>query len=351
MISEDDEWDEEYERKFAVRWLTNLISWLHAQELDGTLLDRATGLLAISSGSSASGDYIRSFKFSLPDNSTFTVDIRDGSINSSAQDVLVGIQTWGSASILAQLIASSPEKYFPPSSQPQRLRVLELGAGTGLVSLAAAHTLKTREPPPDIVASDHDTVVIDNLRSNITRNAPIHNDVHLSASLLDWQSFLAPVKSGDEIKRSPSNGPLFDEPFDVILGADIVYEAHQAFWIKATVAALLRRPEEAALPTPPETGTVVSNARFHLVIPLRATHEGETASVLATFPPLKTPAARKTSLSSSPRTAGASSDNELDFPSLPPTLTLAMIHSEEIEPKDRRRPMKYFRCEIGWAYL
>jgi predicted nicotinamide N-methyase len=277
------------------------------------------------------------------------VDIRDGSINSSSQDVLLGVQTWGSASILAQLIASSPQAYLPlASSQP--LRVLELGAGTGLVSLAAARILENRvDMSAEIVASDHDLTVIDNLRSNITRNSPYGSQLELSAVQLDWQSFLTPVNALDE-SSSESSSPLppretpFDDQFDVIFGADIVYEPHQAFWIKATVSALLKRPRARCASNEP--AEIASDSRFHLVIPLRETHESESASVLATFPLLKHGKCGSSGWSS---LNGNETHEVLAPPAL--TLTLATIRTEEIEPQDRRRPMRYLRCEIGWAYL
>lgn len=348
----DDEWNEEYERKFAVRWLTNAICWLHRREAESTLVDRATALLAICSGSSASGEHIRSFKFILPNDSAFTVNIRDGSINSSSTDVLVGVQTWGSAPTLAQMMSSSPDQYLPTTSR--LLRVLELGAGTGLVSLAAGRIIEScNDPSAYIVASDYDTTVIENLRSNIARNPPFPDELKLVVSRLDWQDFIIPVnsdkKEGDSSPpvRAIPHDPPFDDQFDVILGADIVYEPHQASWIKAVVSALLRRPDENGLSPTPEAGTVASGSRFHLIIPLRATHEDESASVLATFPPLKS------IISEEP--AGILSDDEAPQSKhtapVPPTLTLAMLSSEEIEPNDRRRPMKYFRCEIGWAYM
>lgn len=344
----DDERDEEYERKFAVRWLTNLISLLHAKEVDDALLSRASGLLAICSGSSASGDYIRSFRFTLPTGSCISVDVRDGSINSSSQDVLVGVQTWGSASILAQLIVSSPGAYLPLASC-EPLRVLELGAGTGLVSLAAARILENRaDMPAEIIASDYDLTVMDNLRSNIARNSPYRNLLELSPVQLDWQSFLNPVNAlGEDPLESRSPLPPRDtpieHPFDVIFGADIVYEPHQAYWIKATVSALLKRPSAPCVSN--ELGEIASDSRFHLVIPLRETHESESASVLTTFPLLKRGKCgnRWSSLN----------DNETCEVLAPPplALTLATIRMEGLEPKDRGRPMGYLRYEIGWAYL
>ena len=311
-----------------MRWLTNLISFLHAKNTDDALLNRASGLLAICSGSSASGDHLRSFQFTSPSGSSVSVDIRDGSINSSSQDVHLGVQTWGSASVLAQLIASRPDTYLPVVSS-RLLRVLELGAGTGLISLATAKVLGNRpDTPAEIIASDHDQAVIDNLRSNIARNSPYGSHVKLSAMQLDWQSFLTPMNTRDESYQEstppiPPCDALLDHQFDVIFGADVVYEPHQAFWIKATVSSLLRRPHAQTVPKAP--GEIASDSRFHLVIPLRATHEPESASVFATFPRLKCGNDDNGSKGKSYNDHAA-----CEMPLL--TLALAMIHNEELEP-------------------
>ena len=327
--------------------ISSLVS-LHKEVTNSALLDRAGGLLAICSGSSASGDHTRTFQFSLPTGSLVSVDVRDGSINSSSQDVLLGVQTWGSASVLARLIASSPQTYLPPSSQP--IRVLELGAGTGLVSLVATKILDNRgDTPAEIIASDHDLLVIDNLRSNIARNSPYGSHLRLSAIQLDWQSFLIPTNTPDRCSTEygsppPRDAPL-DQHFDVIFGADVVYEPHQAFWIKAAVSALLRRPHTQSVPE--ESSEIASDSRFHLVIPLRATHERESASVFATFPPLKC----KNSTGTNRQSSLNGSETRGTAIRLPPTLTLAMVRMEELEPNDRQHPMRYLLCEIGWAYM
>lgn len=69
--------------------------------------------------------------------------------------------------------------------------------------------------------------------------------------------------------------PPFDKPFDVIFGADIVYELSHASLVHDVVERLLRRPSYG-LDLPP--------AYFHLIMPLRPTHADEATSVDKTFP-------------------------------------------------------------------
>jgi len=68
---------------------------------------------------------------------------------------------------------------------------------------------------------------------------------------------------------------VFESPFDLILGADIIYESQHALWIKSCLTKLLRKPSST---TPSDI-----NPTFHLVIPLRATHVVESNTIEQVF--------------------------------------------------------------------
>ncbi|KIK12859.1 hypothetical protein PISMIDRAFT_646660 [Pisolithus microcarpus 441] len=152
------------------------------------------------------------------------------------------------------------------------LCVLELGAGTGLVSLTAAKVLVASSAKMDcratVVATDFYPSVLNNLRANIDKNFPgdpSDGAVTITSHFLDWS----------KLSAMPSVPELLSEPFDVIFGADIVYEADHAIWIKKCLERLLRCPSvPAACPLA---------STFHLVIPLRPTHLLEAGSIEATF--------------------------------------------------------------------
>ncbi|TFK78946.1 hypothetical protein K466DRAFT_592630, partial [Polyporus arcularius HHB13444] len=119
----------------------------------------------------------------------------------------------------------------------------------------------------EVVASDYHPLVLDNLRYNTEANFSYGTPsiVSLSACALDWSDY-------SPTAPSPA-GPPFDEPFDLILGADVIYEHTHALWIRDCVAALLRRPIAGL------------NPRFHLVMPLRPTHAVESRDVQNVFLP------------------------------------------------------------------
>lgn len=83
--------------------------------------------------------------------------------------------------------------------------------------------------------------------------------------------------TGDYVKVRGSKAPigagwvslLQKESFDLIIGADIVYEREHAVWVRSCVERFLRRPD----------GRGDEGGKFHLVVPLRGTHVGEVGCV------------------------------------------------------------------------
>ncbi|KAF9496497.1 hypothetical protein BDN71DRAFT_1589008 [Pleurotus eryngii] len=283
---------DDFERSYALRWLTCLIAQLDDPGEDqevaneaGISLDRreiliqeAASLLAVCSGTAGAGSFVREFNFTSSYSSspslaaeavsTVKVQLRDVPLDNHDYGS-VGAQTWGGACVLSTEIAESPSKFGLLSSCDQ-LRVLELGAGTGLVSLTVAKVLEPRDKMAYVLASDFFPSVLSNLGSNIRLNFPDlqpSDPTQIEAGFLDWSQY--------QSLSSASQHPPFDQPFDLIVGADIIYEDKHAEWIKRCLEILLKRPSAGGhAPTP----------KFHLVIPLRRTHEDESHSVEVVFP-------------------------------------------------------------------
>ncbi|KAL4251187.1 hypothetical protein ABKN59_004951 [Abortiporus biennis] len=213
------------------------------------LIEDAAAILAICAGSASAGTISR----------TFNQDFSS-----------VGAQTWGGARVLAEMIIGSPRTFGIElrGSTASPIRILELGAGTGLVSLATGKLFQAhsaRSIPATIIASDFNPAVLANLQHNIDINFTAlsgPSPTNIFARALDWSTF--PSSSSIHVP--------FDTPFDVIFGADIIYEAEHAAWIKNCVRVLLRHPLNS-FDTP----------QFHLVVPLRPTHTAELRSIEETF--------------------------------------------------------------------
>jgi hypothetical protein len=244
-------------------------------EIDGIyaqILQDASEVLALFSCPSSTKSLSRSFIFRLGttqrdargiDFPPFVqVDLQDISIDS--QDFSsVGNQTWGSSCILAELIALSPSEYLPSAYRRSSVKVLELGAGTGLVSLTVAKVLESFPTlSGEVVATDFHPSVLGNLRENVRGNFPTESSI-LSVQPLDWSWF---------VKK---NQPRVDYGrFDLIIGADIIYELDHAVWIKSCVETCLLKPEGEDLQDQPS---------FHMIIPLRRTHKKELGTVERVF--------------------------------------------------------------------
>lgn len=278
-----------FERTYVVQWLTALISRTgHLSEEVAnweSVIQHAAGLLAIYAGAASAG--IRSRIFAFPSRRTQKTEIVKVQINDLPLDnqdySSVGAQTWGGACLLADIIVTSPREFGLVPRRKRDLRVLELGAGTGLVGLAAGRLLLASGVPSKVVTTDFHPTVLKNLRDNIALNSPPSEAaVSVSAHFLDWSTF--------SVSASEERTPPFDDAFDVIYGADIIYELEHAKWIKACVETLLRKPSRddtevpSSLSSPQDDSHTATNPRFHLAIPSRSTHAAESRTVEDTFP-------------------------------------------------------------------
>lgn len=251
---------DELERCFAIKWLTGLMkrsdTWIHA--LDGageqgehsrvSVIEEACKLLArFASGDEQQEDALtRQFTFPLcAEGKAVTVELNDAPLLAT-DHTSVGLQSWASAIIFAERICADPTQYFSIPHRGASLRVLELGAGTGLLSIAAAQTLDFMGVDAEILATDYHSSVLQNLMQNVQTN-----NVSVEVESLDWSS----------------PPPL--EQYDVILAADVVYHPDHARWIRNCVEKVLKK------------GGV-----FWLIIAVRSTgrHEGLLEIVDEVFP-------------------------------------------------------------------
>ncbi|KAI0266473.1 hypothetical protein BC834DRAFT_130239 [Gloeopeniophorella convolvens] len=251
-----------FEHAHAMRWLIALIAQATLRaDADAIepLVHAAAALLALCAGAASAGTRTRTYALGGVRVQLTDVPLQNDDFGS------VGAQTWGSACLLAEMVTEAPARFGlggggggSGGGGEDGIRVLELGAGTGLVSLAVGKVLELEGRRAEVVASDYYPTVLENLRMNIKNNFPSGAGAAVSAHFLDWAKAADPA----DALEAP-----FDAPFDEVFGADIVYELEHAAWIRACLLRLLRL-----------TG------RFHLAIPLRTGFSRESETVERVFP-------------------------------------------------------------------
>jgi predicted nicotinamide N-methyase len=264
-----------FSRKLACDWLTALISYLQKRLSKGgenlesheTLLDDTAALLAIFAGTASAGKLTRTFTFGHPPSPLVQVEVTDVPLENQDYTTL-GAQTWGGAHVLAEIIVQDPHSFGlhpeQASGSTGGMKILELGAGTGLVSLAVYRHLASRGQRATIYATDFNSLVLNNLAHNISINKlaiPGSTNLEISSGPLDWAN-------------PDATSPDLFNSVDLVLGADIIYEELHACWIRTCLEKFMRKPRLGSVHRPV----------FHLVIPLRPTHTFESSTIEGIFP-------------------------------------------------------------------
>ncbi|KAF2279507.1 uncharacterized protein EI97DRAFT_482014 [Westerdykella ornata] len=220
-----------FERDFAVRWLTALIARAEELSFDPDLVDEAAFILASFSDIEDEGPdqaLTRDFCFpSLFHSSASTkIEVRLNDAPLSTTDHTdVGLQSWGASIILSDMMCASPGRFGLEKLDPG-CTIVELGAGTGLVSLTLAKMLQQSYiTDATLVATDYHPAVLQNLDRNIRTNFPSNDTAPVKAMMLDWS---APVLA-----------PPLDKPASMVVAADVIYAPEHATWLRDCAGLLL----------------------------------------------------------------------------------------------------------------
>jgi len=135
-----------------------------------------------------------------------------------------GRKMWDASLLMASWVAENRHLAFPPPPGPgeRPSRVLELGAGLGLVGLTVAKLL----PHARVTLSDNDPQVIAGLAASVALNFESPDDAaRVSSAELDFCAF---TRDALEDAAGAVGGPLrayagLLHSFDVIVGSDVVY--------------------------------------------------------------------------------------------------------------------------------
>ncbi|KAF2246389.1 hypothetical protein BU26DRAFT_44579 [Trematosphaeria pertusa] len=227
---------DEFERTLAVGWLTTLIA--RADELpfasedsQSRIIDEAASILASFSDFAdheADEALTRDFSFpvsaALGEEKPIQARLNDAPL-SGTDHTDVGLQSWGASIILSGLLCIAPGR-FGLHRLPKDASIIELGAGTGLVSLTLGQLMpRLSLTQPSILATDYHPAVLENLRANITTNFGCQPDssAPVKTMLLDWSAPPASLHS----------------TASMLVAADVVYAPEHAAWLRDCAADLL----------------------------------------------------------------------------------------------------------------
>ncbi|KAK0757866.1 hypothetical protein N5P37_009158 [Trichoderma harzianum] len=223
------------ERDFAVRWLTAFIgqAWEFplSDDIRDEFVDAACSLLSYftspeddSNTPDEDPGMTRRFQFSTGNGAeTFVVDLYDTPMQTGEDHTDVGLQTWGASIAFSQMFCTAPMDFLATTKAlDSSTRIVELGAGTGLVSLVLASLLPTiTDSLPSIVATDYHPTVLKNLEKNAASHYKEGSTAMVQVAHLDWCA------------------PPLDVPADILVAADVVYAVEHARWLRNCAASLL----------------------------------------------------------------------------------------------------------------
>ncbi|KAF2127914.1 hypothetical protein P153DRAFT_423907 [Dothidotthia symphoricarpi CBS 119687] len=224
-----------FERSFVTRWLTCLIGRVEEMAFDddvkGKIVDDAAFILSSFSDSSTTEEeqaLTRDFTFSLParHGGEVKVTLNDAPL-STTDHTDVGLQSWGASIVLSSMMCADPSAFDLAPLGTGATTVLELGAGTGLVSLTLAKLLPAMAIDAHITATDYHPTVLQNCAVNIATNFPSHaadaRDMPVATALLDWSS----------------PPPHLRSSVHLLIASDVVYAPEHASWLRDCAAHLL----------------------------------------------------------------------------------------------------------------
>lgn len=217
-----------YEKDIAVRWLTSLLSRaseiaFESEEAREKAVDDAAFILASFSDATNNAedeDLTRDFSFPTQSGEAVQIQINDAPLT-GADHTDVGLQSWGASIVFSQLMCESPTK-FGLEKLPETASIIELGAGTGLISLALGKLLPGIVKQSSILATDYHPAVLENLQTNIATNFGDLGSL-VSTMLLDWAYPPAHLKASASM----------------LFAADVVYAPEHAAWLRDCAAHLL----------------------------------------------------------------------------------------------------------------
>ncbi|QIW97435.1 hypothetical protein AMS68_002953 [Peltaster fructicola] len=211
---------------YLTKIISSALQWIEDDAQKEQIWETAAHELSVRSGRTAQGDLTRSFTIPLSASdihSLVELWIYEPALTADN----LGHKTWASSFMLAQRLCRLKDD-LPTNS------ILELGAGTGLVGMAAACVLCTHVVMTDLPE------IVPNLERNLKDNAEIIGATGgtCSSAVLDWRNPECLVI--DEQRQAAQS-------FSLIVAADMVYSQEHPRLLTTTIEYHMRRTPDARL--------------------------------------------------------------------------------------------------------
>ncbi|RPB04425.1 hypothetical protein L873DRAFT_1666840 [Choiromyces venosus 120613-1] len=199
------------------KWLTGIIAsplkWIENDEVKEVVWEAASTRLAERCGRTAMPSQTRTFRVPLPfSQKSVNLSLREPTLIADN----LGLKTWASSYLLSKRLALLDLPTFSPATA----KALELGAGTGLVGLAAAAIFKI----PVLLTDLPD--IVPNLQHNADANSA--SGAAVSVAVMDWR---------DRVDEVAPEG----EKYDLVLAADPLYSPEHPGLLVGMVNKWLRK--------------------------------------------------------------------------------------------------------------
>ncbi|CZS98971.1 uncharacterized protein RAG0_07500 [Rhynchosporium agropyri] len=215
---------------------------LSIDEQKERLVQEASSRISERCGRSAAGEMTRTWVIPKSLNTPeIRFDIREPPLTGDQ----IGLKTWGTSFVLAKRLEYIGSEYLGALVDNETISylptVLELGAGTGLVGMAAAAVWST-----NVLLTDLEDIQ-DNLLFNINKNIATVTELNgsISGDVLDW------TKPQEALEL------LIVTQFEIVIAADPMYDHEHPALVVEMITKFLKKGSES---------------RALVAIPLRDTH-------------------------------------------------------------------------------
>lgn len=235
--------DEEGIPAYLTRLISSPLAWLSSDAEREGIWEAASKRLSERSGRSGMSSLQRNFKIPRSSEGSGAEEMEIQIHEPGLVNDQLGHKTWLGAFVLAKLLPQLLPRYFPlpqgdcdgacegAGSSQRRLRILELGAGTGLAGIAAAALYRNSV---EVHMTDLPEIV-PNLRANVAQNSSLLGDgAHVSADVLDWSD----LPPSQDLKGE-------EKMYDCILAADSLYGPEHPPILTDAIAVYLKREKDA----------------------------------------------------------------------------------------------------------